>query len=142
MLGVKINEFDNSDGTIKSFNKLFPRTVLGGFGDVEILGIVDKRVLTENSPYVRIIEVNGVTQEHDFGEKNFRDGEMFNNDYNIRFKYLARNLEGKVIAKAYGCEDLASKLDCHISVIKRRLIKDVGAGSNTTHLFNVTRQEL
>tara|TARA_R100000951_G_scaffold101420_1_gene92991 strand:+ start:44399 stop:44827 length:429 start_codon:yes stop_codon:yes gene_type:complete len=142
MLGIKINEFDNSDGTILAFNKIFPKTLLEGEGNVEIGDIVDSKDLTKQSAYVRLLEVNGVEQEHDFGENNFYNNEDFLIADNVRFKYQAKDLSGTVLAQAFNCNDLADELDCHVSVIKRRLISDVTAESNTEHLFNVTRKEI
>ena len=67
MFGEKILEFDNSEGTVDSFNKIFPNTPLKGEGNVEILGI------TENagSVYIRDIKVNEEIIPFDFGENNF-----------------------------------------------------------------------
>ena len=141
MLGVKINEFDNSDGTIKSFNRIFPKTPLEGEGDVEILDIVDRGHFSNNL-YMRNIEVNGEKIEHDFGEGNFYNNVDFIGNDSVQFKYFAKNFNGEVLAVAYKCSELASKMDCNISVIKRRLIKTVDAESPTEHKFNVTRIEL
>jgi hypothetical protein len=79
---------------------------------------------------------------HDFGENNFMNNEDFLANEKVRFKYYARDLDGKVICKAYSTEELAELLGCHTSVIKRRLISKVNADSPTKHLFNVTRVEL
>jgi hypothetical protein len=141
MLGVKINEFDNSDGTIKSFNRIFPRTPLEGEGDVEILDIVDRGTFSNNL-YMRNIEVNGENVEHDFGENNFYNNADFIGNDSVKFKYFAKDFDGNLLAKGYGQSELAEKLGCNISVIKRRLIKTVDAGSPTDHKFNITRIEL
>ena len=141
MLGLKINEFDNSDGTIKSFNKIFPMTQLRGDGDVEILNIVDRGQFSNNL-YMRNIEVNGKNIEHDFGENNFYDNKDFALADNIRFKYYAKDLEGKTIAVGYNQGEIAEQLNCGIGVIKRKMFKDIDKSSKTQYLFNVTRVEL
>ena len=141
MLGIKINEFDNSDGTIKSFNKIFPMTQLKGEGDVEILDIVDSGNFSNNL-YMRNVEVNGKSRKHDFGESNFYDSSGFNMEENVRFKYSARNLEGTLLATAYNQADLAKKLECHINIIKRRLIDTVNSSSGSKYLFNVSRVDV
>ena len=147
MLGVKINEFDNSDGTVETFNKIFPQTQLAnnvavvGGGNVEILDIVDRGNFSNNL-YMRNIEVDGVNIEHDFGESNFYNNKDFAENDSVRFKYFAKNFNGELVAVGYNCGELATKLGCNISVIKRRLTKDVDVLSPTDHKFNVTRIEL
>jgi hypothetical protein len=61
MIGELINKFDNSDGTIKAFNKIFNTSDLEGSGDVEILGIVGAGRI-----YTRYLEVNGERTEYNF----------------------------------------------------------------------------
>lgn len=150
MFGVKINEFDNSDGTIESFNKIFPATTLGvSLGKyVEIGEIVETKRKFESSPFVRYLNFYNAdfeplgSEPHDFGERNFFNNEDFLEADTVKFKYFAKDLDGNIIAKAYNCEELARKLGCHVSVIKRRLARAVTADSNTDNLFNVTRKEL
>jgi len=142
MFGLKINEFDNSNGSVEVFNKIFPKTLLEGEGYVEILNIVDSKGLTNSSVYVRMISVDGEMMKFDFGEGNFHNNEDFAIADNVRFKYKAKDLDGKVVAQAYNCDNLAKELGCHVSVIKRRLISNVNMYSNTDHLFNITREEI
>lgn len=150
MFGLKINEFDNSDGTVDSFNKAFPKTGIVEREDyyVEIGSIVERENMFESSPYVRYLRIydgdyNLKTKvEHDFGESNFYYNEDFIASDKIQFKYCAKDLNGVVLAKGYSCEEVARKLGCHISVIKRRLGKRVDENSNTKNLFNITRKEI
>jgi hypothetical protein len=111
-------------------------------GHVEILDIVDTENLLTQNMFVRNIEVNGNLFEHDFGRNNFFNNEDFLQADNVRFKYYAKDLDGETIATAYNCEELAEKLGCHVSVIKRRLAKEINRDSNTDNLFNVSRKEL
>jgi hypothetical protein len=133
MFGVKINEFDNTDGTSESFNKIFPDTPLCG-NDIEILDIHDV-----GDVYTRNIKVDGEIIVHSFGEENFINTELMPMGDKFQYKYFARNLNGDILSTAYSCKDLAEKMDCNIMVIKRRLVKEVNQGSKTEHLFNVTR---
>lgn len=150
MFGIKINEFDNSDGTIKTFNKIFPHTPMGlARGEyVEIGGIAEFKYMSQGSPFIRELTFFSEdykpleTINHDFGESNFLNNEDFLANEKIRFKYYARDLDGKMLAKAYSTEELAEQLGCHTSVIKRRLVSNVTVDSPTKHLFNVTRVEL
>ena len=150
MFGVKINEFDNSDGTRETFNKMFPNTTLGDTCGkyVEIGDIVDFKYMSQGNPFIRELiffdhNYNEIGRmNHDFGEQNFYNNEDFVASEKVKFKYYARDLDGKVIAKAYSQEELANMLGCNESVIKRRMIKKVTADSPTENLFNVTRVEL
>jgi hypothetical protein len=150
MFGVKINEFDNSDGTIETFNKTFPQTPMGlARGEyVEIGDIAEFKYMSQGSPFIRELiffdhnyrEIERIN--HDFGEQNFYNSEDFTASEKVKFKYYARDLNGKVIAKAYSQEELANILGCNESVIKRRMVKKITADSPTENLFNVTRVEL
>ena len=142
MIGTKINEFEKSNTSVEAFNKLFPKTPLRGMGNVDIGGIVENKLFGKNSVFVRTIAVNGVNRSHDFGEGNFHNLEMFESEEAIRFKYIARDLEGNFLNSAFSMESLAKKLECQVNVIKRRLIKEVTYQSRTENLFNVTRREL
>jgi len=55
MFGVKIREFDDSDGSVESFNKIFPNTPLEGVGKVEILGITQ---VNNGNVYMRDVSFN------------------------------------------------------------------------------------
>ena len=150
MFGVKINEFDNSDGTIETFNKIFPRTPLENSCAkyVEIGDIVKFAYISQGSPFLRKLiffdhnykEINRV--DYDFGESNFYDNQDYLVDTNIRFKYFAKDLDGNVIAKAYNYEDLAKQLNCNVGTVKRRLDNGIKDVSLTKYLFTVTRKEL
>ena len=150
MFGVKINEFDNSDGTIETFNKTFPHTPMGLARGiyVEIGDIVEFKYMSQGSPFIREViffdenfkELERIN--HDFGEQNFYDNEDFTANEKIKYKYYARDLDGKLLAKAYSGKELADLLGCNESVIKRRLVNRVTVNSPTEHLFNVTRVEL
>lgn len=138
MFGLKIMEFDNSDGTVESFNEVFFNTPLDGKGEVEILGITR---FNKGNLYMRDILYNGKIFALDFGEQNFVNPNYFAED-KTRFKYIAKNLDDKIIATAFNIKDLAEKLGCGESIIKSRLVKTVKHGSETRHLFNVTRAEV
>jgi hypothetical protein len=150
MFGTKINEFDNSDGTLDSFNKIFPKTTIGeSCGKyVEIGDIVERKNMFAASPFVRYLDfydgdfnkINRVI--HDFGENNFINNEDYDIDGSIRFKYIARGLDGTVLAKAYNFEELAQKLQCSVNSVKRRIKKPIDENTNTDLKFNITRIEL
>lgn len=142
MLGQKINEFDNSDGSIETFNKIFPHTKLSGNGSVEILDIVETKDIFVSNPFIRNIDVNGTIIQHDFGSDNFINNVDFQEADNVRFKYYARDLDGNVLAVAYNCDDLAKKMNCNVAVIKRRLVSQVDASTKSENKFNVSRREL
>jgi hypothetical protein len=142
MLGQKINEFDNSDGTIETFNKIFPHTKLTGDGYVEILGISESENVFTSSPFIRDLDINGTIIKHDFGSQNFLNFTDFQEADNVRFKYYARDLAGNLLAVAYNCDDLAKKLGVDVGVIKRRLVTEVNENSRSQNKFNVTRREL
>lgn len=67
-IGTKINEFDNSEGTVKDFNRIFPHTKLDGrmsYGDVEI---GEAMIGLETVRMVYVTTREGVVKEykHDF----------------------------------------------------------------------------
>lgn len=138
MFGVKINEFDNTLGTIEDFNKIFPNTKLSGKGDVEILDIADD----QNDVYVRNIEVNGKIITHDFGSSNFLYNEDFLINDKIRFKYFAKDVGGNIIAKAYNFKALAEQLDVSTSFTKARFANPIDLEGVESRAFNITRKEL
>ena len=150
MFGVKINEFDNSNGTIQSFNKIFPRTPLENSCAkyVEIGDIVKFTYISQGSPFLRELiffdhnykEINRV--DHDFGESNFHDNEDYLVDNNIRFKYFVKDLNGNVIAKAYNWDDLAKKINCDVGILKRRFNRKIKNIEQSEYQFIVTRKEL
>ena len=138
MFGLKITEFDKSSGTVESFNKIFPNTPLEGAGEVEIFGITK---LNNGNLYMRDVSVNGDIFPIDFGEYNFVNPNYFAED-KTRFKYTAKDLNGKIIATAFNIKDLSEKLGCGESIVKTRLVKLVDHNSETKHLFNVRRTEV
>lgn len=150
MFGVKINELDNSDGTIQSFNKIFPRTPLENSCAkyVEIGDIVKFAHISQGSPFLRELiffdhnykEISRV--DHDFGESNFHDNEDYLVDNNIRFKYFVKDLNGNVIAKAYNWDDLAKKINCDVGILKRRFNRKIKNIEQSEYQFIVTRKEL
>lgn len=144
MFGLKINEFDNSDGKLSTFNSIFPRTPLEGDDnvDVEILNIHEPDNKFGQSPFIRNILVGNRIITMNFGEENFINNVDFLEADKVRFKYYARDLEGKVIASGYNCAQLAKRLGCSEQVIKKRLVQKVNKHANTNFLFNVTRKEL
>lgn len=150
MFGQKINEFDNSDGTIDSFNKIFPQTTLDSSCGkyVEIGDIVEHKNMFNTSPFVRVLKFYDVDwnliceSAHDFGQNNFLNIENYCIDGFIRFKYFAKDLDGKIIEKAYNFEELAEKLNCSVNYVKRRFSNPIEKGEKTQHQFNITRIEL
>jgi hypothetical protein len=150
MFGVKINEFDNSDGTIETFNKTFPQTPMGlARGEyVEIGDIAEFKYMSQGSPFIRELiffdhNYNEIDRmNHDFGQNNFYNNDDFTANEKVKYKYYAKDFDGKVLAKAYSGKELADLLGCNESVIKRRLVKKITADSPTDHMFNVTRVEL
>lgn len=137
MFGVKINEFDNSDGNVDCFNKIFPNTPLKGSGQVEILGISEGY----GSVYVRDVLIDGEIIAHDFGKNNFNNPEM-SMEERIRFKYFAISFDNRIIASAFNMKDLAEKMNCGECLIKSRLQTPVTELDDCKHLFNVRRVDL
>ena len=138
MFGLKITEFDNSDGTVESFNRVFPNTPLDGVGEVEILGITK---INNGNVYIRDVSLNGRVFALDFGEQNFVNPNYFAED-KTRFKYVAKDISNKIIATAFNIKELSEKLGCSESIVKIRLLKSVDHKSETRYLFNVTRTEI
>lgn len=137
MFGIKINEFDDSDGSIDSFNSIFPNTPLDQKGYVEILNISEGY----NDVYVRDISINGKIVAYDFGKNNFSNPE-FSMEERVRFKYFAKDLSGNILASAFNIKDLANKMKCGECLIKNRLSKPILSGDVDKNLFNVERIEL
>lgn len=142
MIGLKINEFDNSPGTVKDFNKIFTETPLNFHDNVEIeieiLDIVDKGFYS-NNVFLRNVKV-GEHQiiEHDFrGELYYLNEDFFEN--NVRFKYQAKDKDGNVIAKSYTIQDMSKKIGWSESYIKDYLSKHKTLYRNGIQL---TRKEL
>jgi len=135
MIGIKINQFDKTRGTIEEFNSIFNKTKLRGSGYVEILDIVD-------SVFVRNITVNNKNYEFDFGESNFKECVSFKKDINHRFKYYAKDLHGENITTAYNFKEMAEKLGCSDDFLKKRILRPVTSVSGTKYRFNITRREL
>jgi hypothetical protein len=138
MFGLKIMEFDSTDGTVESFNKIFSNTPLDGTGEVEILGITR---FNNGNLYMRDISLNGEVFALDFGEQNFVNPNYFAED-KTRFKYVAKDINDKTIATAFNIKELSEKLGCGESIVKTRLVKRVDRNSETRYLFNVTRTEV
>lgn len=138
MFGLKLIEFDNSDGTIKSFNKIFPNTPLTGDGHVEILEITE---FNKGNLYIRDISVDGKVFAFDFGQKNFVNPAYFMEE-KVRFKYVVENLEEKVIAVAYNIKDLSKKIGYSESVIKNILSNSMPNELRVRYNFNIKRTDL
>lgn len=138
MFGSKILEFDNTDGSVESFNKVFPNTPLNGSGQVEILEITE---FNNGNLYIRDINLNGVIFAFDFGQNNFINSNYFAED-KTRFKYVARDLRGNIIATAFNIKELAAKMGCGESTIKNKLVKPAICAYEVKHPFNVTRSEM
>lgn len=138
MFGVKIREFDDSDGSVESFNKIFPNTPLEGVGKVEILGITQ---VNNGNVYMRDVSFNDKIFIIDFGEQNFVNPNYFIED-KVRFRYTAKDFNDKILATALNIKDLAEKLGCGESIVKSRLVKSVDPAFDTRHKFNVTRTEV
>ncbi len=140
MFGEKIIEFDNSEGTIEDFNRIFPSTPLEGEGDVEIHGIVDSEIYT-STVFRKEVEVNGVVTELDFGYANFINKQSFV-DGSIRFKYFARDEDGNVLATAKNFKELGKKMNCSENIVKSRFKSGFNPTTQKNHQFNVTRIDL
>ena len=147
MLGIRINEFDNSDGTIEAFNKLFPCTpldenpcasIVGGNDCVEILGITDNGIFPTDV-YIRDIKRGSVITSHDFGYNNFEDNVDFAQGNNIRFKYFVRDLDGEIIATAYNFKELSEKMGCSENMLKKRIKETIDKTTTEKHKWNVKR---
>ena len=150
MFGVKINEFDNSDGTIESFNNIFPKTLLeNSYGNyVEIGNIVENEKTKISNPFIRHIKfynknwkfLNEI--ELNFGQNNFLNASDMIAEGNIRFKYIAIDLNGDFLAKGYNRKEIASKIGCGTDVINDRLKKPYSPFSKSPHKFNIKRIEI
>lgn len=137
MFGQKINEFDKSDGSVESFNRIFPNTPINVAGYVEILGITEDK----NDTYTRDIDLNGKIISFDFGKNNFLNPIYALEDV-ARFKYTAISLDNKILATAFNMKDLAAKLGCGEAVIKNRLFNPIDFNNSSRYLFNVVRGEV
>jgi hypothetical protein len=151
MLGVKINQFDNSDGKIETFNKIFSKTPLFAKDNVkyvEISDIVERENMFNASPFVRYLEFYDVdwnlvtTIEHDFGEQNFVSSDLFVKNGSYRFKYYAYDLNGHFLNSAFNMQELADKMGCNVSTVKQRMKKKITKETNTMYRWNVKRKEL
>lgn len=138
MFGIKIIEFDHSDGTVESFNRIFPNTPLKGSGNVEILEITR---FNKGNLYVRDIKFNGQIFAFDFGQNNFVNSNYFAED-KTRFKYTAKDFGGNILATAYNIKELAAKMRCGESVIKNKLKKPTIYVDRAKYCFNITRSEM
>lgn len=155
MLGLKINEFDNTDGTLESFYKIFKNLELQTCKKtkyVEIGDIVEERTFFMNNPcrrelifydenYKKIDSYN-----YDFGKHFFYENFVFSDHKKIKYKYVSRDLEGKVLAVAYSMEEMAKKMNCNQNIIrnklKRALKKPTKIRKNKELSFNITQKEV
>ena len=64
-LGQRINTFDNSDGTLKTFNEIFYLSPISGFVDNASVEIGDPV-----TSMTRVVIVNGIEIMHDFRPLN------------------------------------------------------------------------
>jgi len=138
MFGLKLIEFDNSNGTVESFNEIFPNTPLTGSGHVEILKITE---FNKGNLYIRDISVDGKVFAFDFGQKNFVNPAYFMEE-KVRFKYVVENLEEKVIAVAYNIKDLSKKIGHSESVIKNILSNSMPNELRVKYNFNIKRTDV
>lgn len=153
MLGIKIKEFDNSDGKIDTFNIIFkntPISVSDKVEYVEIGGIVKKNKNCISSPFVRnliLLDKNYKTigqTEHDFGKTSYYGNFVFASENNIRFKYIARDLEGELLAVAYNMDELADKMNCKVNFIKKIVNRKIKKHKSKIkkQMFNVRRTKI
>lgn len=150
MFGEKINEFDNSNGTIESFNKIFPRTILGkSLGAyVEIGNIVEYKKDFGSSTFVRYLSFYDNNwnllrkTEFDFGYNNFIDSKDFVQEGLVRYKYIAKDLNNNLLAIDYNLEQLSKKLNCSENLAKNRVKQKVNKNTDTKYKFNIRRIEL
>jgi hypothetical protein len=118
MVGSKINEFDNSEGKVKDFNKIFTATPLdlNENLDVEILDIVDNGFYSNNA-YLRNIVVDGNLIQHDFKGELYLN-EDFHTETKTRFKYYAIDMKNNIVAKSYTIKDFSEKIGWSENTIK------------------------
>lgn len=140
MLGQKINEFDNSQGLVRDFDRIFFKNKLSGFREneeVEILGID----IESGSCLNRHVRIGN--RELTVSFDNYFNDE--NEDYQqekTRFKYFVKDLDGTVLARGYSFDELAQTLNISVAVLKKRFQEPIDGTSYTKHRFNVTRREI
>lgn len=131
-IGQKINEFDNSTGTVEEFNKFFPyspvkrRTGFLEIGDIVGVGREATRLITA---YESDMEGNEIvtTFEHDLtpviDTENYREAGATggkSKPQQPRYLYTACDLEGNELASAYKLGLLADKLGVGESYTRKR----------------------
>lgn len=140
MLGQKINEFDNTNGLVNDFDKIFFKNKLSGFRhdeEVEILSIdIDKE-----SCLSRLVKVGNNIITVDFDNYHYDNNEDFKQE-KTRFKYMAKSLDGTILARGYTFEQLSEKLGVNVLTIKNRFKNPIGEFSNSKHKFNILRREI
>lgn len=86
-IGDKLIEFDNTEGTVKDFNKIFNDTPLRGFSDYDIVIVGE---ITKNAT-TRILLINDRAIDHSFERRlNSEDKNIIdiNNDSSIDDDYF------------------------------------------------------
>lgn len=149
MIGEKINQFDKSDGTVKSFNKIFPETPLKAHtGILEIGSIVGvgqetKRHIKlftddmEGNEVVKDFELDlSLVKEEDTEETGAKKLAV-KDRFTRKFKYTAIDLKGNVLETADTINDLADKMKVPRSVVADRVHTKLRYKSK--HSFNVER---
>lgn len=140
MLGQKINEFDNSKGLVSDFDRIFFKNKLNGFREneqVEILGIDNETESCLN----RIVKVADSELTVSFDNYFYDNHEDYKQE-KTRFKYMAKSLDGTILARGYTFEQLSEKLGVNVLTIKNRFKNPIGEFSNSKHKFNILRREI
>jgi hypothetical protein len=120
-IGTRINDFDNSLGTVREFNKLFPDCPLNFNSEllVEILGI------PLNKPFHRVLNIEGKLIEHDLfpTKKNKNEEKNTKRKPKKTFTYELYS-KGHLIEKGYSLVSIAQRHlkqhDQHISKVLRQ----------------------
>jgi hypothetical protein len=128
-LGQKINEFDNSLGTVKEFNAIFkgnkPIVIEGSVcpypSEVEILGI------PIGKPFFRKLLVNGKAIEYDFFAKK-KIKQYSNKGKRKSKKVFVYKLykDGNCIKKTYEMATMAVFFKAHPEAISKKLRQNGG----------------
>lgn len=121
-IGNDINKFDNSNGTVKDFNEIFPNWKLNmpEEKEVQILEIpVGKQ-------YTRVLEVDGKTFEHLFigtFKKSHVPVKINKGKYPFpKYEYTVTSKEGNV-TKVYHAKDASKLVNIELSKLTRALKK-------------------
>lgn len=119
-IGERINQFDNTNGTVGEFNKLFPYAPIKGKKNVE----VEILEIPMNKPYHRKLLINGKVIEHDLFPRK-KENRVTRKDKGrpmktAKYRYLLYH-KGKLIDQSGSMKGMACYFDHHDQHVSRVL---------------------